>query len=120
MFSLFAFALFCNTCARYIAYVPFQIIGVLATLPLIYFIVYVTYKLLIWTKAHCMCKKHILLESQESDRLLCPEEYGTEEESKPHHEEGDSDHCPHNTETETYPPCGNSQQPRANLYDSLT
>ena len=109
--------------ARYIAYVPFKIISVLATVPLIYFIVYLTYKLLTWTRAHHMCKKHILLESQEPDRLLRPEEYGREEESKPFRaggKEDDSDHCPHNTETETYPPCGNSQQPRANLYGSLT
>ena len=57
-FSLFAFALFCNMYARCVAYVPFQILGVLATVPLIYFIVYVTYKLLICTRAHHMCKKH--------------------------------------------------------------
>ena len=66
-FSLFAFALFCNMYSRSIAYVPFQILGVLATVPLIYIIVYVTYKLLTWTRTHHMYKKHsnyLLLESQ--------------------------------------------------------
>ena len=119
-FALFAFALFCNMYARYIAPVPFQILGVLSTVPLIYFIVYVTYKLLTWTKALHMCKKridHPTLEPQEPDRLLHPEEYGSEEECKPllAGKERNSDHCPQDTETETFPPCGNSQQRRANL-----
>ena len=119
-FALFAFVLFCNMYARYIAPVPFQILGVLSTVPLIYFIVYVTYKLLTWTKALHMCKKridHPTLEPQEPDRLLHPEEYGSEEECKPllAGKERNSDHCPQDTETETFPPCGNSQQRRANL-----
>ena len=118
VFSLIAFALFCNMYARYIAPVPFQILGVLATVPLIYFIVYVTYKLLTWTKAYHMCKKctdHPILQSQEPDRLLHPEEYGSVG-----HEGDISDNCPQDTETEIYPACGNSQQRRANLYGSLT
>ena len=85
--------------------------GVLATVPLIYFIVYVTYKLLTWTKTFHMCKKRTErptgLQSQEPDRLLHPEEYETEE-HKPHLV---GDNCPQDIETETYPPCGNSQQP---------
>ena len=121
VFTLIAFALFCNMYARYIAPVPFQLLGVLATVPLIYFIVYVTYKLLTWTKAHHLCKKHPehpTLEPQEPDRLLHPEEYGSEEECNPLIVgcEGDnSENCYQDIETETFPACGNSQQRRANL-----
>ena len=121
VFTLIAFALFCNMYARYIAPVPFQLLGVLATVPLIYFMVYVTYKLLTWTKAHHLCKKHPehpTLQSQEPDRLLHPEEYGSEEECNPLIVgcEGDnSENCYQDIETETFPACGNSQQRRANL-----
>ena len=116
LFSGFAFALFCNMYARYIAPVPTAFVAVFATMPLMYFIVYVTYKLLTWTKALRLCKKrteHPTFEPQEPDRLLHPEEYGSEEE-KPLlavGKERNSDHCPQDTEAETYPPCGNSQQP---------
>ena len=78
-----------------------------------YFIVYVTYKLLTWTKSVRLCKKgteHPTHESQEPDRLLHPEEYEGEE-HKPLlavGEERNSDHCPQDTDTETYPACGNS------------
>ena len=124
-FSLFAFALFCNMYARYIAPVPIAFVAVLATVPLMYFIIYATYKLLTWTKAFRMCKKrtdHPTLESQEPDRLLHPEVYGSEEECKPllAGKERNSDHCPQDTETVTYPPCGNSQQPSCReVYSSL-
>ena len=125
VFSLFAFALFCNMYARYIAPVPIAFVAVLATIPLMYFIVYATYKVLTWTKAHHMCKKrteHLTLESQEPDRLLHPEVYESEEECKPLlvGKERNSDHCPQDIETETFPPCGNSQQSsyRA-MYSSL-
>ena len=117
VFSVFAFAQFCNMYARYIAPVPFQIFGVLATVPLMYFMVYVTYKLLTWIKSFHMCKKRIegpTLELLDPDRLLHPEDYGSEEEHKPllAGREGDmSDHCCQDAESETYPPCGNSQQP---------
>ena len=101
--------------ARYIAPVPIDILGVLATLPLLYLISYTTYKLLMWTKFH-MCKEHTdhpTLESQEPDRLLHPEEYDSEE-CRPLLAGGEgntSDSCPQEAETETYPPCGNSQHP---------
>ena len=117
LLSLTAFAVFCNMYARYIAPVPFQVLGVLATTPLIYFIIYVAYKLLAWTRAHKMCKKtkkRSTRQSQEPHRLLHPEEYGSEEEHKPllaGGEGNNSDHCHQDTETETYPACGNSQQP---------
>ena len=125
LFSFIAFALFCNMYARYIAPVPIAFVAVLATIPLMYFIVYVTYKLLTWTKSVRWCKKgteHPTLEPQEPDRLLHPEEYESEEE-KPLLAVGNkrnSDHCPQDTETETYPACGNSQQPsyRA-MYNTL-
>ena len=116
LFSGFAFALFCNMYARYIAPVPIAFVAVLATMPLMYFIVYVTYKLLTWTNTLRLCKKrtkHPTLEPQEPDRLLHPEEYGSEEE-KPLlavGKERNSGHCPQDTEAETYPPCGNSQLP---------
>ena len=115
IFALLAFGQFCNMYARYIAPVPIDILGVLATLPLLYLISYTTYKLLMWTKFH-MCKEHTdhpTLESQEPDRLLHPEEYESEE-CRPLLAGGEgntSDSCPQEAETETYPPCGNSQHP---------
>ena len=88
----------------------------LVTVPLMYLTIYATYKLLTWTKALQKCRKRTkdsTLESQEPDRLLHPEEYESEE-HKPLlavRERDNSDRCPHNTETETYPACGNSQKP---------
>ena len=126
VFSLIAFAQFCNIYARYVAPIPITFEdAVLSTVPLIYFIIYVTYKLLIWTKALQMCKKRTdfpILESQEPDRLLHPEEYESEE-RKPllTRDEGDnSANRPQDADTETYPACGNSEQPtyRA-MYSSL-
>ena len=91
-----------------------------------YIVVYATYKLLTWTKPHHLCKKrtdHPILETQEPDRLLHPEEYGSEEEHKPllaGRKEHDSENCPQDIETEAYPACGNSQQPTTKLYGFLT
>ena len=73
-----------------------------------------------------MCKKctdHPALAPQEPDRLLHPEVYESEEcKLLLTGGEGDnSANCPQDIETETYPACGNSQQPtyRA-MYSSLT
>ena len=55
VFSLLALVLFGNMYPQYIAPVPFQILGVLSSPLLIYFILYVAYKLLIWTKALPVC-----------------------------------------------------------------
>ena len=116
VFSLLALVLFGNMYARYIAPVPFQILGVLSSPLLIYFILYVAYKLLIWTKALPVCMKHRdhpTLQSQEPDRLLHPEEYNSEE-HKPllaGGEGNNSENSHQDIETETYPQCGNSQQP---------
>ena len=116
VFSGFAFILFGNMYARYIAPVPFEVLGAISSPLLIYFIVYVTYKLLIWAKALPMCMKHTdnpTLESQEPDRLLHPEEYDSGE-RRPllvGGEGNNSENCHQDIETETYPPCGNSQQP---------
>ena len=121
-----AFATFGNMYARYIAPVPFQILCVIGTGPFMYIVVYATYKLLTWTKAHHLCKKrtdHPTLETQEPDRLLHPEEYGSEEEHKPllaGRKEHDSENCPQDIETEAYPAYGNSQQPTTKLYGFLT
>ena len=63
-----------------------------------------------------MCTKrreHPALQSHEPHRLLHPEEYGSEEEHKPllaGREGNNSDYSPQDTEAETYPACGNSQQ----------
>ena len=116
VFFGFAFILFGNMYARYIAPVPFEVLGAISSPLLIYFIVYVTYKLLIWAKALPMCMKHTdnpTLESQEPDRLLHPEEYDSGE-RRPllvGGEGSNSENCHQDIETETYPPCGNSQQP---------
>ena len=55
---------------------------------------------------------HPTLEPQEPDRLLHPEEYESDGERKPLLAK-DQGNYPQVIETETYPPCGNSQQPRA-------
>ena len=114
--SLFAFSLFCNMYTRYIASVPIEIVGALAIVPLIYFVIFVAYKLLTWMKISQMCTNqhtnHPTLEPQEPDRLLHPEEYESDGEHKPLLAK-DQGNYPQVIETETYPPCGNSQQPRA-------
>ena len=117
VFSLIVFTQFWIIYARHVAPLPMTFVAVvLLAVPLMYLTIYATYKLLTWTKALQMCKKHRdhpALEWQEPDRLLHPEEYGNEE-HKPllaGHEGDNSDKCPHNTETETYPACGNSQKP---------
>ena len=113
--SLFAFSLFCNMYTRYIASVPIEIVGALAIAPLIYFVIFVAYKLLTWMKVPQMCKNertnHPTLEPQEPDRLLHPEEYRSDGEHKPLLAK-DQGNYPQVVETETYPPCGNSQQAR--------
>ena len=73
------------------------------------------YKLLTWTRAHHMCKKcreHPTLESQEPHKTtLCPEEYmKVKNTSHSLLVVNNTDHCPQDIETETYLPCGNSQQ----------
>ena len=101
---------------RYIASVPIEIVGALAIVPLIYFVIFVAYKLLTWMKVSQMCTNehtnHPTLEPQEPDRLLHPEEYESDGENKPLVAK-DQGNYPQVIETETYPPCGNSQQPRA-------
>ena len=102
VFSIIALAQVWNVYARYVAPLPMTFEAVvLLTVPLMYLTIYATYKLLTWTKALQMCRKRTkdsTLESQEPDRLLHPEEYGSEEHKPPLvGREGDN--------------CGNSQKP---------
>ena len=102
VFSLITFAQFWTIYARYLAPLPmtFEAVMIL-TVPLIYLTIYATYKLLTWTKALQMCRKRTkdsTLEPQEPDRLLHPEEYGSEE-HKPLLAPCEGDNC------------GNSQKP---------
>ena len=60
-----------------------------------------------------MCKKtkeRSTLQSQEPHRLLHPEKYDSEE-CLAGGEGNNSENCHQDIETETFPPCGNSQQP---------
>ena len=108
-FSLFAFALFCIMYTQYIAHFPTEIAGLIAIVPFAYFVIYVTYKVLVCTKALQLCKQKLIPESQEPDRLTRPKEYGPDEAVKLLLSPDDIDEYSQDSETETYPGCGNSQ-----------
>ena len=112
-FSLYAFVQFSIMYSKYVASVPLQIMDVLSAVPLVYLIIYVTYRLVVWMKTLKICKKkhrdEVIPESEEPDRLTHPEDYGSDEVELllPDDQEN---HYPKNPELETYPACGNSQQ----------
>ena len=114
LFSLFAFAILCYEHTRYIANVPLEITGVIFLLPLVYFVIYAMYKLLVWIKSFQLCKKRNsdrrVLESPEPDRLANPNKYGQDEQLRLLVSADEEDECPQNFDTETYPACGNSWQ----------
>ena len=107
-FSLCAVVVFCLMYSKYIAPVPIQITEVLSVVPLVYLVIYVIYRLVVWVKTLQICKKRykdpLIPESEEPDRLTHPEDYINEEEVKlllPDDQDPNLD---------TYPVCGNSQQ----------
>ena len=107
-FSLYAVVVFCVMYSKYIASVPIQVSEVLSVVPLLYLVIYVTYRLVVWMKGLQICKKkqknQLIPETEEPDRLTHPDHYINEEEVKlllPN----DQDPV-----LETYPVCGNSQQ----------
>ena len=112
LLSIIAFAVLCITYTEYVALVPFEIVEVIAILPFIYLIIVVTYKLLTWMRALWICKRNqLILESQEPDRLVHPEEYGCGEEVNLLAPDGQArNESPQDPVRETYPACGHSQQ----------
>ena len=118
-FSLYAVIVFCVMYSKYIASVPIQISEVLSVVALVYLVIYVTYKLVVWMKSLQICKKKyrdpLIMETEEPDRLAHPEDYINEEEVELLLPDGQENHCPKDPELETYPACGNSQQ----KYDSV-
>ena len=107
-FSLYAVVVFCVMYSKYIASVPIQVSEVISVVPLLYLVIYVTYRLVVWMKGLQICKNkqknQLTPETEEPDRLTHPDHYINEEEVKlllPN----DQDPV-----LETYPVCGNSQQ----------
>ena len=112
-FSLYAFVLFCAMYSKYVASVPLQITEVLSVVPLVYLVIYVMYRLVVWMKTLHICKKkhrsQLIPETEEPDRLAHPEDYEHDEvELLLPDDQGN--HYPQHSELETYPACGNSQQ----------
>ena len=110
--SIIAFGVLCVTYSEYVALVPFEILKVMAFLPVVYLIIVVTYKLLTWMRALRICKRNqLILESQEPDRLMHPEEYGCSEEVNLLAPDDQArNESPQDPVRETYPACGHSQQ----------
>ena len=113
-FSLLAFVLFCIMYSKYVASVPTQTTEVLGVVPLVYMIIYVMYRLVVWMKTLQICKKkqrnQLILESEEPDRLAHPEDYENEEEVKLLISDDQGTDYPQHAKLETYPACGNSQK----------
>ena len=113
-FSLIAFVLFSIMYSKYVASVPVQIIEVMGVVPLVYSIIYVIYRLVVWMKALQICKKtqrnQLIPESEEPDRLTHPGDYENEEEVKLLVSDDQGNDHPQDPELETYPACGNSQK----------
>ena len=112
-FSLFAFIVFCIMYSKYVVSVPVQITEVITVVPLVYIIIYVMYRLVVWMKTLRICKKkqrnQLIPESEEPDRLAHPEDY-EHDEVKLLLPDDQGNHYPKDPELETYPACGNSQQ----------
>ena len=113
-FSLFAFVAIYVTYFMYIASVPIQIVEVMGVVPLLYLMIYVIYRLVVWMKTlQIFKKKHknqLIPETEEPDRLTHPEDYENEEEVKLLLSDDQGNDYPQDPELETYPACGNSQQ----------
>ena len=78
-FSLYAFVVFCVLYSKFVASVPVQITEVLSVVPLVYLLIYVIYRLVVWMKTLQICKKkhryELIPDSEEPDRLTHPENY---------------------------------------------
>ena len=78
-FSLYAFVVFCVLYSKFVASVPVQITEVLSVVPLVYLLIYVIYRLVVWMKTLQICKKkhryEFIPDSEEPDRLTHPENY---------------------------------------------
>ena len=108
-FALFNFSLFWVMYAQYVASLPFEVVGAIATLPLIYIIVFIVYKYRsILQQCYVFLKTYRANPPFEPDRLINPEEYG---QLLPNADCTESEHS--NSETldsrdVSYPACGNS------------
>ena len=113
-FSLYAFAVFCILYSQCVASVPIQITELTVAMPLMYMIINLIYRLVVWMKTLQICKKkqrnQLIPESEEPDRLAHPEGYENEEEVKLLVSDDQGSDFPQDPEMETYPAGGNSQQ----------
>ena len=109
VFALFNFSLFWVMYAQYVASLPFEVVGAIATLPLVYIIVFIVYKYRSILQQCCVFLKTYRANPPfEPDRLINPEEYG---QLLPNADCTESEHS--NSETldsrdVSYPACGNS------------
>ena len=106
LFGLFSFSFFWVMYAQYIVNLPFEVLGSVAIVPLIYIVVFVVHR---YRKAFRNCcaffSRYRANPPFEPDRLMNPEEYGRlldYSESERSVTFGSRD--------ETYPNCGNSRQ----------
>ena len=77
VFASFNFSLFWVMYAQYVARLPFEVVGAISPVPLIYIIVFVVYKYRSILQQCCVFLKAYRANSPfEPDRLLNPEEYG--------------------------------------------
>ena len=115
---IFTLCLWSTLCYIYVASVPISINGVVGVVPLVYLIVYVMYRLVVWMKTLQICKKkqrnQLIPETEEPDRLAHPEDYEQDEDIYLLRPDDQGNHYPKDPELETYPACGNNQQ----KYDS--
>ena len=76
VFALFAFCLLWIMYVNYIGSLPFEIAGIIVTIPLMYIIVYIMYKHANTVRNCCVfLNKYRANPQSEPDRLLNPEEY---------------------------------------------
>ena len=115
-FSLTAFVVYCVMYSKYVASVPIQIMEVIGFVNIVYLIIYVIYRLVVWMKTLQIFKKkykdELILDTEEPDRLIHPKDYENEEEVKLLlSDDQENDYLQEqNSKLETYPVCGNSQQ----------
>ena len=78
VFGLFSFSLFWVIFSLYVARLPYEVVGVIATVPFIYIIAFIVYKYrsIILQQCCVFLKAYRTNSPFELDRLLNPEEYG--------------------------------------------
>ena len=110
VFALIAFISFWVMYSEYIIVsLPYEVVGVIATVPLIYIIVYVVYRYsYVFKNCRVFLNKHRANSQLEPDRLLNPQEYRQLLPTADCPENKHSNSGTPGSRDETYPACGNS------------